>query len=230
MAVARPAPKPAPKPEEAGHQAHRDVRWIRATWSRSVRAVRTAASAFAIVVVTIGVVLVAVTARRGAETRGTETGGTETGLGPPVGLFQSESPVGAGPVGANTCVALRLTDDAYRTGSVTVWWWVVGPAGCRSSTSGVVSAPARLTSAPLSATSDLPARVGYRIDLDLELVPSGSETITFTLDPTRSNPGSQAIIAYKGTDTSGSAFEFAPVVAVSVDEPGPAPPPTPRQP
>jgi hypothetical protein len=192
----------------------------RFTWSRALETVRMLASVFVLFVVTAAVVIVIVNIRRA----------TEGGQAMPVGLFRSETPVGTGPGGMNICVAIRLTDDAYRTGSLTVWWWTRGSDGCRSSASGVVPAPARLASVPLSASLGLPDRVGYRVDLELQLVPSGSETVTFTLDAARPNPGSQAILAYRGVGTSGATFELAPVASISVDEPGTATPPTPRQP
>lgn len=178
-----------------------------------------AASGLVICVAAVAMLLVAITVRLGPDATG----------GPPVGLFQSEDPVGTGRVGATTCVALRLTDEAYRVGTVQVWWWLVGPAGCRSSTSGVVSAPARITSVQLAAGRGLRDRLGYRVDLEMQLLPGGSETIAFVLDTARS-PGSRAIVAYTSADASGSAVELTPVEAISVEEPGSAPPPTPRLP
>jgi hypothetical protein len=187
--------------------------------SWSLGGIGMAASGLVMCVAAVAMLLVAITVRLGPDATG----------GPPVGLFQSEDPVGTGRVGATTCVALRLTDEAYRVGTVQVWLWLVGPAGCRSSTSGVVPAPARITSVPLAAGRGLPERLGYRVDLEIQLLPGGSETIAFVLDTAR-NPGSQAIVAYKSAGASGSAVELTPVETITVDEPGAPPPPTPRQP
>jgi hypothetical protein len=143
----------------------------------------------------------------------------------PIGLYQSE-----GPVGRRTCAALRLDDAAYRTGRVMVRWWSVGPAGCTSSSSGIVSTEARLTTVMLAASSDLPDRTAGRIDLELRLIPDGSEVVTFTLDLLRGDPEARSIIGYRGSTASGSVVEFKPVATISVAEPGHEPAPTPRQP
>jgi hypothetical protein len=179
---------------------------------------RVATSFSLVLVVTVAIALVAVSVRRGSD----------VGIGP-VGLYQSEAPVGTGAVGANTCVALRLTDDAYRSGTVTVWWWLKGSHGCASSTSGIVAATARLAAVQLRADGGVPNRTGHRVDLDLQLVPSGSEMVTFTLDSARANPG-QAMPAYKGVGSGGQPFQLTAMSSLSVDEPGTTSPPTPRQP
>jgi hypothetical protein len=156
--------------------------------------------------------------------------GADAGPRTPIGLYQSEGPVGTGPVGRRTCAALRLDAAAYRAGRVVVWWWSVGPAGCTSSSSGIVSTEARLTTVRLAASSDLPDRTAGRIDLELRLIPDGSEVVTFTLDLLRGDPEARSIIGYRGSTASGSVVEFKPVATISVAEPGHEPAPTPRQP
>ena len=145
----------------------------------------------------------------------------------PHGLFQSDTPVGTGQVGARTCVALNLDDSAYSSGSVTVSWWLVDGRDCRISTSGISTSPATLTPVPVP-TGALPARAGYRIDLKLDLVASGSETITFVLDPTVATATPGAIAAHAGSSASGPKFEFSAVGALDVREPGAKPIPTPH--
>ncbi len=205
---------------DAVSDATNGPRTTRPTWLGSLRAARAAVSVMLVAAFALALVAVTLTAR----------GRTEVGSATPVGLYQSEDPVGEGPVGASVCVAVRLTDDAFRTGNLTLWWWMVGPKGCRTSNSGVVSGPAKIAAVPLSGSLGLPARVGYRVDYDLQLIPDGSETLTFTLDVQGSPSGAKAILARKGSASSGSAVQFAAVPDISVDEPGSEPPPTPRHP
>jgi hypothetical protein len=205
---------------DAVSDATKGPRRTRPTWLGSLRAVRAAVSLTVVAGFALAMLAVTLTAR----------GRAEVGSAPPVGLYQSEGPVGEGPVGASVCVAVRLTDDAFRTGNLTLWWWMVGPKGCPTSNSGVVSGPARIAPVLLSASSDLPARVGYRVDYDLQLIPDGSETLTFTLDVQGSAPGGEKILARKGAASSGSEVQFEAVQDISVDEPGSKPPPTPRLP
>jgi hypothetical protein len=64
----------------------------------------------------------------------------------------------------------------------------------------------------------------------VQLIPDGSERLTFTLDVQGSAPDGKAILARKGSASSGSEVQFAAVPDISVDEPGSKPPPTPRLP
>jgi hypothetical protein len=148
---------------------------------------------------------------------------------PLVGLFQSDRPVGTGPVGSKTCIGLRLDEEAYRTGTTEAWWWLVGPAGCRTSTSGVTAFQVRLVQTSLPATGASPARIGYRIELDLPTLPSGSEPIVFTIDPQIPTAG-QGVWAYPSAAPSGTGVLLAPVTALEVQQPGSGPPPTPGSP
>jgi hypothetical protein len=147
----------------------------------------------------------------------------------PVGLFQSDHPVGTGSVGSRTCVGLRLDDLAYRTGAVSIWWWLVGPAGCHSSTSGLTASQAKLVPVSLPGTSGSPDRAGYRVELDVPLIPTGSESVLFTLDPDVATPG-QGVPAYPGPTVSQSVVLLVPVPELDVRGSGGEPAPTPRSP
>jgi uncharacterized membrane protein len=154
---------------------------------------------------------------------------TSSPAAPPVGLFQSEGPVGTGPVGSKICVGLRLDDEAYRTGATEASWWQVGPTGCRTSVSGVIASPVKLVQVSLPATDALPARTGYRVELELPLVPAGTETVVFTIDTGAAAPGG-GLRAYPGPGVSRSGVLLALVPALDVREPGTGPPPTPGSP
>jgi hypothetical protein len=64
------------------------------------------------------------------------------------------------------------------------------------------------------------------VELDVPLIPTGSETIVFTIDPEVATPG-QKIPAYAGQGVSGAAVLLDPVSALDVRAPGGGSPPTP---
>ena len=148
---------------------------------------------------------------------------------PLVGLFQSERPVGVGRVGTKTCVGIHLDDATFRTGTLDVTWWSVGPAGCHTSSSGLMTSPARLVPVTLPGTSGSFGRPGFRVEFDVPLIPAGTETIAFTIDPEGALPG-QGIPAYAGPSASGEPVLLSPVLGLDVQAPGGASPPTPGTP
>jgi hypothetical protein len=151
-------------------------------------------------------------------------GGSTTAL--PVGLWQSEQPVGTGAVGSETCVAIELTDATYRSGRVRVWWWLMGSADCRTSTSGPMETTATLTEVRLPGAGALAERTGFVVELELQLLPSGTETVAFTLDPMRVQSTS-SLVAYSDRNQSGRVLLFTSVRSLDVQQPGGTPVPTP---
>src|SRR5258705_7077282 len=145
------------------------------------------------------------------------------GSTPPVGLFQSDVPVGTGAVGSKICIGLQLDDHAYQARSTTIWWWLVGPRGCRTSTSGVTAADATITPVATTDADGLPSRMTYRVELVLQLLPSGTEVVAFVLDPDGAPPGTKGLQTYAGTSVSKSPLLLTPVSALAVDEPGNGP-------
>lgn len=182
--------------------------------------IRTAA---ALIVVALGAIAVTSLGRFSVSSPGLTTRVAD-------GLYQSASPAGVGPVGSKTCVAIRISDESYKRGVVDVWWWTVGPSGCRSSMSGPSPAIATLLPVALPSIEDLPDRTGYKVALELELLPSGSETIEFILDPDRSKASTGQVIATRGAEPFGATLSFDSVAALTVAEPGGTPIPTPRLP
>ena len=139
---------------------------------------------------------------------------------PPVGMFQAEQPVGLGIVGSETCVSVELDDQAYTSGAVTVWWWMVGEKGCRTSVSGPMATKAQLHAIDLTGPAGLVPRTGYRISFVLQLLPSGSEEVVFTLDPGQGSPSPDRIAAFSGADITTSNLTFDRVDKLDVAEPG----------
>lgn len=149
--------------------------------------------------------------------------------GPLVGLFQSDSPVGVGPVGTKTCVGFRLDDATLRGRTLDVTWWSVGPAGCQTSSSGLVISQARLVPVTVPGSSGSVGRPGYRVELDVPLIPTGTETIAFTIDPEGASP-EDGIPAIAGSTASGAPVLLERVQMLDVRTPGGQSPPTPRTP
>jgi hypothetical protein len=143
---------------------------------------------------------------------------------PPTGLWQSEGPVGTGIVGSNTCLAVDLTDPAYKSGAVTVWWWAPdeGKTDCRTSSSGPMEAIAALESVQLGV------RTAFRIQLDLELIGGGSESVVFTLDPSAVATDGVSLAGFAGEGPRGRALNFSLVHGLDVTPPGGVPAPTPH--
>lgn len=169
--------------------------------------------------VTVGAaVLIAAFALRPASTGATQ---------PPTGLFQSDRPVGLGDVGSEICVAVALDDRAYETGEVTVTWWELGDKGCRTSTSGPMATAARLVTASLQGPGDAPSRSGYQVSFVLQLLPSGSEEVAFTIDPGQGTPDADRIVGFRGTSTTAPDITFERVNHIDVVEPGGPDIPTP---
>jgi hypothetical protein len=148
--------------------------------------------------------------------KGPSTGAAQ----PPLGLFQAEEPVGLGAVGSETCVTVQLDDEAYRSGAATVWWWTIGDKGCRTSSSGPMATSAQLVAVDLRGPAGLASRTGYRIAFTLQLLPSGSEDVVFTLDPGQGPSGSDHIAAFGGADVIATTNAFDRVEKLDVTEPG----------
>jgi hypothetical protein len=139
---------------------------------------------------------------------------------PPVGRFQAEHPVGLGRIGAETCVMVELDDQAYQTGTVSVWWWLVGEKGCRTSVSGPMATSAELAAVNARGPAGVASRVVYRVSFVLQLLPSGTEEVVFTLDPGQGSPGPDRLAAFRGADVLASNLTFDRVDTLDVVEPG----------
>lgn len=149
------------------------------------------------------------------------------GAAKPVGLWQSDRAVGTGAVGSEMCVALELSDAAYRDGTVTIWWWQHGDGGCRTSESGPMASSASLTPVQLPAAGSTAARPGYAVSMTLALLPAGEETIRFLLDPTIDGAGNAHLSGLRGQAGTEGEVTFRLVQRLDVAPPDGLPAPTP---
>lgn len=149
------------------------------------------------------------------------------GTARPVGLWQSDGSVGTGAVGSEMCVALELSDAAYRDGTVTIWWWLRGESGCRTSESGPMASSASLTPVQLPAGGSRATRPGYAVSMTLALLPAGEETVRFLLDPTIDLAGNSHVSALRGEAGTEGEVAFRLVQRLDVAPPDGLPVPTP---
>lgn len=140
----------------------------------------------------------------------------------PTGVWQSEQTVGTGDVGSDTCVAIELTDTAYQSGRVSLWWWAPGTGGCRTATSSPMKSAASLTLVSVDAHEVA------RVELTLDILPEGTETLAFVLDPTRVGKDESKLLGNAGGDGGGRELAFSAVPAPDVELPGGGPAPTPE--
>jgi hypothetical protein len=120
-----------------------------------------------------------------------------------------------------------LTDAAYRSGKVKLWWWAPDRGGCRTSTSSPMESTAKLTVVQLPGAGLLGERPGLRIELELQILPSGTETLAFTLDPLRAGDVASELRGQAGISPAGRSISFRAVSALDVALPGGVPAPTP---
>jgi hypothetical protein len=181
----------------------------------AITALRDAGRSLGLIIVVVALIGVAVSAQGAAQAR-------------PVGIWQSRLAVGTGEVGSRTCVALNLSDDAYKTGQVSVWWWAPGQGDCRTSSSSPTQAVAQLTPVSLPASGSGALRSAYRVQLDLDLLGGGSERVEFVLDPLGQSAGAGRLAGSAGADLGGRPLDFTRVPGVDVAPPGGVPAPTPE--
>ena len=189
--------------------------WLR----RLATPIRALATTTAVLVVAGAIVIIAL--------RPAANGGPATS---PIGLFQGQQPVDIGVVGSKTCVAVKLDDDAYRSGVATAWWWQIGVSGCQSSVSGPMPVSAKLRPVALIGPGDLRSRTGYTVEFVLQLLPSGSERVAFTLDPGQGPAESNAVAAFAGDGPAAANNAFDRITKLDVTEPGGPSIPTPAIP
>jgi hypothetical protein len=85
---------------------------------------------------------------------------------------------------------------------------------------------ATLTEVRLPRAGALSERTGFVVELELQLLPSGTETVAFTLDPMRVQSTS-TLAGYSGRGQSGRVLSFTSVQSLDVQAPGGTPVPTP---
>ena len=146
----------------------------------------------------------------------------------PTGTWQSEQTVGTGPVGSDTCVAIELTDEAYESGHVQLWWWAPGKGGCRFATSSPMESTASLTSIQVSGITPVDSHEAFRIELTLDILPEGTETLAFVIDPSRTGSDETKLLGDGGAAADGQPLSFVSVSAPDVELPGGGPAPTPE--
>lgn len=114
--------------------------------------------------------------------------GMETRPGPaavalPSGLFVPDRVVGDAPVENVVCAAVELGSDALSTGSATIHWWTSTTPRCSRRDSSITTQPGDIRPVLLPAGGDLPERNAYRVSFVVGRIPSGTQEISFVLDP-----------------------------------------------
>lgn len=143
------------------------------------------------------------------------------------GIYQSSRALGGDGVAEHLCVAIALDDRYVRPTPVGAWWWSAAATDCRQAASGVVAQSFIVTPVELPSTGPLPARTAYLVSFEIQLLPAGTQAVTFTLDPAARTSQSDPVPARIGPSGSASV-DFALVSALQVEVPGGSPLPTPQ--
>lgn len=141
----------------------------------------------------------------------------------PEGLFVPNQPI-------EMCVAIELERDSLARGEASIYWWSIASPDCSDRNSGITHLPADITPVSLRGVEGLPPRTGYEVSFVVGVIPSGTDEISFTLDPEYARRKGLPLVAARDDEVLPSVT-FRRVVKLSIPGPGDSGPvPTPRAP